>query len=466
MRLSTAAILLLVSANLHAAPALERGAEDTIKLRGQGPNPWSFAFAEEQLIKDQACLPKGCPANGNQWTVSIFDLVKTHAQANAGKINLLLDKQGQNLTAVKSLFTGSVTSLPFESVTSLRASKCTLEQPVLRMNRSFSLNPNRLSLYDHLSDIHKKIKAGGVASVFDADQKVELKALQIQALMPHLETAAKASNDADIFVGKVIDFKSCADQVQIPKIEVIKKINTNEASIRAELSEILKLKKPVILGVCSEILEDDKTSASCASHNMVAKDIKANKILIVDSAFFSGDKKNADGSAWVSLESVVKATAKYGAFLERSRRDSTDGVSHAQAEFDATVARLKRELEESLAGLTNESANFPVTIKETLDQLRKVVARVPPAKFKDAVIIQLSKVNEGDEDDVDETFIDEVEKLELRTVADLSLIEPLLLASLQRGAQEAMEQMRATGTGESHLSWPTLDSSFNMVWFK
>ena len=466
MRLPAAAILFLVSVNLHAAPALERGAEDTIKLRGQGPNPWSFAFAEEQLIKDQNCLPKGCPANAHQWTVSIFDLVKTHAKANAGKINLLLDNQGQNIKGAKSLFTGSLTSLPFDSITSLRASKCTIEQPVLRMNRSFSLNPNRLSLYDHLSDIHKKIKAGGVASVYDADQKVELKALQIQALMPHLDVAAKASADADTFVGKVIEFTSCSDQVQIPKLEAIKKINTNEAFIRAELIEILKLKKPVLLGVCSEILEDDKTSASCSGHNVVAKDVKGNKVLIVDSAFFSGGRKNADGSTWISLESLVKANARYGAFLEKSRRQSADGVESAQAEFDATTARLKRELEESLAGLNNESANFAGMTRETLDQLRKVVARVPPAKFKSTVINHLSKVNEGDEDDVDDTFIDEVEKLELRTIADLSLIEPLLMASLQRGVQEAMEQMRATGTGETHLSWPILDSSFNMIWFK
>ncbi len=466
MRQSAVALLLLVSAHLHAAPALERGADDTIKWRGQGPNPWSFAFAEEQLIKDQNCLPKGCPANGNQWTVSIFDLVKTHAQTNAVKINLLLDKQGQNLKGAKSLFTGSVTSLPFESVNSLRASKCTLEQPVLRMNRSFSLNPNRLNLYDHLSNMHKKIKAEGVAGVYDVDQKVELKSLQIQALMPHLETLAKASPDADTFVSKVIEFTSCADQVQIPKLEAIKKINTNEASIRAELSEILKLKKPVLLGVCSEVLEDDKTSATCSGHNVVAKDIKANKVLINDSAFFSTEKRNADGSAWISLESLVKAVGRYGAALEKSRRESTDGVAQAQSEFDTTMARLKRELDESLAGLNNESANFAATVKETLDRLRKGLARVPPAKFRQAVINELSKVNEGDEDDLDETFIDEVEKLELRTVADLNLIEPLLMASLQRGLQEALEQMRATGTGESHLPWPSLDSSHNMVWFK
>ena len=73
-------LLLIFSLSARADIAVEKVGANSLDFRGQGASPWCFAFAEEQLIKDNACQGQECENNANKWYASIFDIVQLHGQ--------------------------------------------------------------------------------------------------------------------------------------------------------------------------------------------------------------------------------------------------------------------------------------------------------------------------------------------------------------------------------------------------
>ena len=92
--------------NLQSAITKGQALEDKDKVnldwRGQGLSPWCFAFAEEQISKDDLCQEQSCENDANHWMVSIFDIALAHEEE---RFEEKFDSaNGSNLSRTQAVF--------------------------------------------------------------------------------------------------------------------------------------------------------------------------------------------------------------------------------------------------------------------------------------------------------------------------------------------------------------------------
>lgn len=180
------AILVYISPAM-AENAVENALDRDFTFRGQGRANLCYAFAEEQLLKDSICTANGagdCEHNSIQWKLSIFDIAKAHQD------NWIKGRGSQSIRgsfAVDLLTNGASDVLPFEElgISSVSASRCTIEKEIFYLNRSQETNPNRLELAEYIKELYPKFKTGSPLPQLDKFPLAVRSAFQVLAMLAH-----------------------------------------------------------------------------------------------------------------------------------------------------------------------------------------------------------------------------------------------------------------------------------------
>lgn len=308
------------------AQAFEQTQASDLGFRGQGRSNACVAFGEEQMLRDIVCRQTGrtdCTENANQWTYSIFDLFARHRQYGQA-----VNPFGADLTAIELLDEGSFYTFPYAKETSVRAAKCTLEQEIFKYNRE--ANPNR------------ERPVAQLRTVFFAVHRRQslpfaLTSGPYKKLGDLLTEFARTSASQQEFFEKVLQYRTCDDRLNLPAFEVGTERSADPRIIEATIVRELNRNRSVRASTCAEVFSSEKIEKKpCAPHVLVYKELRANNVRVVDSAFVSKRPRNSEGSIWIPLRVAVMAVKKAADDYTRKRAESRKELGEAKV----TLARV------------------------------------------------------------------------------------------------------------------------------
>lgn len=363
--LGLVAMMAFVPSVVHAQVAVENALSTDLNFRGQGRAALCYAFSEEQMMKDFACK-SNCENNASEWKYSIFDIARAHQKYWIKQYNPIKADLSRDLFANGSSFV-----FPYNKVevTSVRASKCTLEREVFFLNRSQITNPKRGDeprdiLADYLIRIYKEFKLGHVT-------QPNIENVAIVEAWNTLKSLANESRDEFEFLSKVIDFTKCSDRLPLPKFKVQSRDLADVGQITNLVETNLNHGHSLYVGVCAEVLEKERSGDEpCGRHAVVLRRYNPVKkeFLVVDSAFFSLRPRNVDGSSWIPASIVIEAIAKSGRDVQRK------------------LAETKQQMAEQ-----SQSIDFSGLAKETTVGLREAIVATRTTDIRKTTLQMLSE---------------------------------------------------------------------------
>ena len=387
------ALLVTSFGTLHAdPPAVEQGNPSDVPFRGQGPNPFCHAFAEEQLIKDALCSGTQCENNASLYQYSILEIVDVNAhKALKRSQDPAAALHQTRFWGMNDFFTLGDTLNP-----TIARSECTLEKDLFKWNRMREFNPAKQNLQGQLYDYLSFYRSfGPVASrlqwvadkrkeindnpYWDADARRDaLKFLdesekafaeyitqaRIAGFVPLLTELDKLAAEElreegeknTNWMDRVFAYRKCDARADLRHLKPKFLMTADMKTIQTTIKNLVTKNKSVMLGLCSEVLETEKLGDpnKCGGHSLVAKRRRqvGNRIelLIVDSAFFSPRPRNADGSMWIPESVVYTAVQKYGARVLKT-------LAELRKHFDSAVASSIADVEKAYAEGTKQYKN-------------------------------------------------------------------------------------------------------------
>lgn len=392
------------------AQAVENALSTDLNYRGQGRAALCYAFSEEQMLKDFTCKTN-CENNASEWKYSIFDIARAHQNYWIKQYNPITNDLSRDLFANGSSFV-----FPYDkvAVTSVRASKCTLEREVFFLNRSQITNPKRDGeprdiLADYLIRIYIEFKQGSASqpSIQNAD---------VLTAWNTLKSLAVDSRDEFEFLAKVINFTKCNDRLPLPKTNVQSRDLSDVGAITNLVKSSLIQGRSLYVGVCAEVLEQEKSgNEPCGRHAVVLRKYNPtkNEILVVDSAFFSLRPRNVDGSSWIPANIIIEAIAKSG----------------------LDVQRILEEVKKQNAGQT-QGLDLAKLAKETTSSFKDALVASKATDIKSVTLQMLEQFSSqypqgGRENKAYQQVLDEARKLKIVSLADLDQLNSLFENALR-----------------------------------
>lgn len=402
--LGLVAMMAFVPLVIHAQVAVENALSTDLNFRGQGRAALCYAFSEEQMLKDFTCK-SNCENNASEWKYSIFDIARAHQKYWIKQYNPIKADLSRDLFANGSSFV-----FPYNKVeiTSVRASKCTLEREVFFLNRSQITNPKRRNeprdiLADYLTRIYAEFKSGN-ATQPNIENTAILETWNI------LKSLANESRDEFDFLSKVIDFTKCSDRLPLPKFNVQSRDLADVTQIRDLVETNLKQGRSLYVGVCAEVLEKEVSGDEpCGRHAVVLRRYNpvTKEFLVVDSAFFSLRPRNTDGSNWIPASIVVEAIAKSGRDVQR------------------ILAETKKQIAEQ-----SQNIDFAGLAKETTAGLMEAIIATKATDLRKTTLQMLSEFanqypNGSSENKAYKQVLAGAQKLAFNRLGDLEQLTPL-----------------------------------------
>jgi len=408
--LSLAFMAIAVPSMVNAQVAVENALSTDLNFRGQGRAGLCYAFSEEQLLKDFTCRTN-CENNASEWKYSIFDIARAHQIYWVKQYNPIKADLSRDLFANGSSFV-----FPYDkvAVTSVRASRCTLEREIFFLNRSQITNPKRGDeprdiLADYLIRIYNEFKLGRATQPNIANADV-LGAWNI------LKSLANESQNEFDFLAKVIDFTKCSDRLPLPKFNVQARDLADVGQITSLVESALNRGRSLYVGVCAEVLEKENSGDDpCGRHAVVLRRYNPVKkeILVIDSAFFSLRPRNTDGSSWIPASIVIEAIAKSGRDVQR------------------ILAETKKQMAEQ-----SQSIDFAGLAKETTIGLKDAIVATKTTDVQ-KVTLQMLKgfanqyPNGSRENKTYRQVLAGAQKMVFNNVEDLEQLTPLFEGALK-----------------------------------
>jgi hypothetical protein len=379
--------------------AVENPAKNDLRFRGQGPNPWCYAFAEEQLIKDALCSGAECDGNAATLKYSIIDIADATAKRDDEKDPSAA--ASSFLPVDQKLFKGSgdffsIGRFPNPAIT---RSECTLEPELFLWNRSLDFNPKKLDISQQINEFYshrrtygawgdrgavtinwmqsldsdKRLKPSQIAAFkaayqIDAnrfaDEKSKLEAAGLAPLMDQLDKIAEeedahAQNGETSFADSVLKFRRCENRADLSKLIPRQTLLLKPEEIQEKIEQLTSQNKSLEVGICAEVVEHEEMGSLdyCGGHAIVVKKIRRINtgidLMVVDSAFFSPRPRNGDGSIWVPEAIVVMAAQKYAQHLAKTIADLESEqrkiISKNSSESALSQSKLETALDRSIA---------------------------------------------------------------------------------------------------------------------
>jgi hypothetical protein len=481
-----------VSQPSQAQFAIEKVDQSRLQFRGQGSTPWCFAFAEEQYLKDLICTGDDCEFNADRWVLSIFDIAKDHG-FRSGKI---YGEERVDFNMTQHLFGGSHLNFPFvgeREEVKLRASHCTLEREVFRLIRDPSINPLGIGMYQMLSGVYENLKQNGPPN-FEAIIGEYERVLEQDAASESLRTSAEESlrltrqaqatmqipemaevysvfeqiavevETSDEFIERVLSYSKCDDTVSIPGFKLEERLLTQVDEVSELLQDRLTI-GPVMAGVCAEVLADgERGEQVCGGHAVTIKKQRPGFYLVVDSAFFSPEPANDDGSQWIPKHIVHLAIAKNGEHIMTAQTRYEQQIADANAAYDEEMAAIEAEFQQRMeelrtqfGGAMNEiESSLRDSVSAIMGWLRQSAFTAPEGDLKAHTIEFLTQYFEqtmqsdpgyynSDRDLVDtrqlnQRILSRVLPLDLNSVDDLVQVEQVFLAAYSEAMQSIVQE--------------------------
>lgn len=386
LTLFSVTIYVALGANLAAARP-----PDPKYWRSQGLNPWCFAFAEEQVIKDSLCPT--CPRDNQNLYVSVFDI--TIAQSRIG-IDRRIKPKVSDEDYWELLKSGGSARFPYDylGIQSLRASKCTLERPLLDLTDVLNLSIQEFLGMAFLN-LRPELNINHIDGIpyrpISAKKVMEIKGLGYTFLLETLNTLANQSSSPKAFAKYVLEFTLCEDRIPVHAKRPLRWLLKNAKELESNLRSSLSKNRSVYLALCAEGLKNRSVSKECGPHAVVAQSIEGNSVLVVDSSFQSDLPKNADGTTWIPISTVINAVLKRNKDITRENSfdeyqkkfkeiiKSTRSILKAQkSNAEIRSAKAASNLSEIyiLVGNMQNEATLP-----ELDWIADEIVRIAPPPF-------------------------------------------------------------------------------------
>lgn len=420
---------LLIVSIASGQEVVESSRPETLSFKGQGTLNLCYAFAEEQILRDFTCQNDCTPLKANQWKYSIFDIAKIH------QLKFFREHPQPQLdpfeVAIDLTTNGSAFVFPYEGtqITSLRASKCTLEKEIIAINRSALFNPDKRPFWEFVEKLRTQITDNSI-TLEDLTPLAGPKASTLVQL-------ASESQSGSEYLSKIIEHTSCNDEYPLPSFTKGIHIPTSLEDTQNTIATQLKNNKPLILGVCAEIIEKEKLygpTSQCFRHSIVANKLQDFDceggdcfVNIVDSAFFSKRKLNEDGSTWVPLRVVALANFK-------------------------NVQNVKKIIEdlqiqaESLEAQMRKGSNLMV------ESIKNKVSQSPSKQIKENA---LKYIDAMDASSFTKELKEALKALEIHQLSDLDKLKPIAYQIWEKSLPEKKQEWerRASQLESGSISW-------------